>query len=76
MIVIGVNHNKYDKKKHHVISTASCTTNCLAPVAKVLNDNFEIVQGLMTTIHAYTNDQRILDHPHKDLRRARAAACR
>ena len=73
MIVIGVNHNEYNKKKHHVISTASCTTNCLAPVAKVLNDNFEIVQGLMTTIHAYTNDQRILDLPHKDLRRARAA---
>ncbi len=73
MIVIGVNHTKYDKKKHHVISTASCTTNCLAPVAKVLNDNFEIVQGLMTTIHAYTNDQKILDLPHKDLRRARAA---
>ncbi len=74
VIVIGVNHDKYDKNKHHVISTASCTTNCLAPVAKVLNDNFEIVQGLMTTIHAYTNDQRILDLPHKDLRRARAAA--
>jgi len=73
MIVIGVNHAQYDKEKHHVISTASCTTNCLAPVAKVLNDNFEIVQGLMTTIHAYTNDQRILDQPHKDLRRARAA---
>jgi glyceraldehyde 3-phosphate dehydrogenase len=74
VIVIGVNHDQYDKNKHHVISTASCTTNCLAPVAKVLNDNFEIVQGLMTTIHAYTNDQRILDLPHKDLRRARAAA--
>ncbi|UCG53072.1 MAG: type I glyceraldehyde-3-phosphate dehydrogenase [Candidatus Latescibacterota bacterium] len=74
MIVMGVNHGKYSKKKHDVISTASCTTNCLAPVAKVLNDNFEIVQGLMTTIHAYTNDQRILDLPHKDLRRARAAA--
>ncbi len=74
MIVMGVNHTKYNKKKHHIISTASCTTNCLAPVAKVLNDNFEITQGLMTTIHAYTNDQRILDLPHKDLRRARAAA--
>jgi glyceraldehyde 3-phosphate dehydrogenase len=74
MIVMGVNHTQYNKKKHHIVSTASCTTNCLAPVAKVLNDNFEIVQGLMTTIHAYTNDQRILDLPHKDLRRARAAA--
>ena len=74
MIVIGVNHTMYNKKKHHVVSTASCTTNCLAPVAKVLNDNFEIVRGMMTTIHAYTNDQRILDLPHKDLRRARAAA--
>jgi len=73
MIVIGVNHKKYDKRKHHVISTASCTTNCLAPVAKVLNDSFGIRYGLMTTIHAYTNDQRILDFPHKDLRRARAA---
>jgi glyceraldehyde 3-phosphate dehydrogenase len=74
MIVMGVNDNKYRKKKHDVISTASCTTNCLAPVAKILNDNFGITQGLMTTIHAYTNDQRILDLPHKDLRRARAAA--
>ncbi len=74
MIVVGVNHKKYNKRKHHIISTASCTTNCLAPVAKVLNDNFEITQGLMTTIHAYTNDQVILDSPHKDLRRARAAA--
>jgi len=74
MIVIGVNHTMYNKKKHHVVSTASCTTNCLAPVAKVLHDNFEIVRGMMTTIHAYTNDQRILDLPHKDLRRARAAA--
>ena len=74
MIVIGVNQAMYNKKKHHVVSTASCTTNCLAPVAKVLNDNFEIVRGMMTTIHAYTNDQRILDLPHKDLRRARAAA--
>jgi glyceraldehyde 3-phosphate dehydrogenase len=74
MIVMGVNHQKYRKKSHHVISTASCTTNCLAPVAKVLNDAFGIRYGLMTTIHAYTNDQRILDFPHKDLRRARAAA--
>jgi glyceraldehyde 3-phosphate dehydrogenase len=74
MIVIGVNHKKYNKNKHHVVSTASCTTNCLAPVAKVLNDSFGIEHGLMTTIHAYTNDQRILDFPHKDLRRARAAA--
>lgn len=74
MIVMGVNHTDYKKKKHDVISTASCTTNCLAPVAKVLNDAFGIEHGLMTTIHAYTNDQRILDLPHKDLRRARAAA--
>ncbi|NIO00883.1 MAG: type I glyceraldehyde-3-phosphate dehydrogenase [Candidatus Latescibacteria bacterium] len=74
MIVMGVNHNKYRKNKDHVISTASCTTNCLAPLAKVLNDAFGIRYGLMTTIHAYTNDQRILDFPHKDLRRARAAA--
>jgi glyceraldehyde 3-phosphate dehydrogenase len=74
MIVIGVNQEMYSKTKHHVISTASCTTNCLAPVAKVVNDDFEITQGIMTTIHAYTNDQRILDLPHKDLRRARAAA--
>ena len=74
MIVMGVNHTKYNKKKHHIISTASCTTNCLAPVAKILNDKFGITQGLMTTIHAYTNDQKILDLPHKDLRRARAAA--
>jgi glyceraldehyde 3-phosphate dehydrogenase len=74
MIVMGVNHHKYRKKSHHVISTASCTTNCLAPVAKVLNDVFGIHYGLMTTVHAYTNDQRILDFPHKDLRRARAAA--
>jgi glyceraldehyde 3-phosphate dehydrogenase len=74
MIVMGVNHQKYRKKSHHVISTASCTTNCLAPVAKVLNDVFGIRYGLMTTTHAYTNDQRILDFPHKDLRRARAAA--
>jgi glyceraldehyde 3-phosphate dehydrogenase len=73
-IVIGVNDDMYDPDKHHVISTASCTTNCLAPVAKVLHDRFGIEKGLMTTIHAYTNDQRILDFPHKDLRRARAAA--
>jgi glyceraldehyde 3-phosphate dehydrogenase len=74
MIVMGVNHKQFKKSKHHIISTASCTTNCLAPVAKVLNDNFELKHGLMTTIHAYTNDQKILDLPHKDLRRARAAA--
>jgi glyceraldehyde 3-phosphate dehydrogenase len=73
-IVMGVNQDKYDPKKHHILSNASCTTNCLAPVAKVLNDNYKIVKGLMTTIHSYTNDQRILDLPHKDLRRARAAA--
>ncbi len=74
MIVMGVNHKQFKKSKHDIVSTASCTTNCLAPVAKVLNDNFGIKSGLMTTIHAYTNDQRILDFPHKDLRRARAAA--
>jgi glyceraldehyde 3-phosphate dehydrogenase len=73
-IVMGVNHDKYDSAKHHIISNASCTTNCLAPMAKVLNDEFGIVRGLMTTIHAYTNDQVILDFPHKDLRRSRAAA--
>ncbi len=73
-IVMGVNDEKYDPSKHHIISNASCTTNCLAPMAKVLNDQFGIVRGLMTTIHAYTNDQVILDFPHKDLRRARAAA--
>jgi len=73
-ICLGVNHTNYDPKKHSVISNASCTTNCLAPVAKVLNDSFGIVKGLMTTVHAYTNDQKILDLPHKDLRRARAAA--
>jgi len=72
--VIGVNEDKYDSKKDNVISMASCTTNCLAPVAKVLNDNFKIVKGFMTTCHSYTNDQRILDLSHKDLRRARAAA--
>jgi glyceraldehyde 3-phosphate dehydrogenase len=73
-LVIGVNQDKYDASKHDVISNGSCTTNCLAPVAKVLLENFGIVQGMMTTIHSYTNDQRILDLPHKDLRRARAAA--
>jgi glyceraldehyde 3-phosphate dehydrogenase len=73
-LVLGVNHEKYDASKHHVISNASCTTNCLAPIAKVLHDNFRIVSGTMTTIHSYTNDQVILDFPHKDLRRARAAA--
>ncbi len=73
-IVMGVNDDKYDPAKHHIISNASCTTNCLAPVAKVINDNFKIVSGTMTTIHSYTNDQVILDFPHKDLRRARAAA--
>jgi glyceraldehyde 3-phosphate dehydrogenase len=73
-IVLGVNHEKYEASKHHIISNASCTTNCLAPVAKVINDEFKIVSGTMTTIHSYTNDQVILDFPHKDLRRARAAA--
>ncbi len=73
-IVMGVNHEKYDPEKHHIISNASCTTNCLAPVCKVLMENFGIEKGLMTTTHAYTNDQRLLDAPHKDLRRARAAA--
>jgi len=73
-LVLGVNHEKYDAAKHHVISNASCTTNCLAPVAKVLHDNFKISSGTMTTIHSYTNDQVTLDFPHKDLRRARAAA--
>ncbi|MEE8574705.1 MAG: type I glyceraldehyde-3-phosphate dehydrogenase [Thermodesulfobacteriota bacterium] len=73
-VCIGVNHEKYDPKEHSIISNASCTTNCLAPVAKVLQDSFGIKRGLMTTIHAYTNDQKILDLPHKDLRRARAAA--
>ena len=73
-IVLGVNHDKYDPAKHHILSNASCTTNCLAPVAKVLQDNFGIVCGSMTTIHSYTNDQVILDFPHSDLRRARAAA--
>ncbi|MBI5655927.1 MAG: type I glyceraldehyde-3-phosphate dehydrogenase [Geobacter sp.] len=73
-IVMGVNDNLYDPKKHHIISNASCTTNCLAPVAKILNDAFGIEKGLVTTVHSYTNDQSILDLPHKDLRRARAAA--
>ena len=73
-IVMGVNDDAYDPAKHHVLSNASCTTNCVAPLAKVLLDNFGIVKGLMTTVHAYTNDQVILDFPHKDLRRARAAA--
>ena len=73
-IVMGVNHTQYDGAKHNIISNASCTTNCLAPMAKVLQDNWGIVKGLMTTIHAYTNDQVILDFPHKDLRRSRAAA--
>ena len=72
--VIGVNEHTYDPAKHNIVSNASCTTNCLAPVAKVLHDNFGIVHGLMNTIHSYTNDQRLLDLPHKDLRRARAAA--
>ena len=72
--VLGVNDKTYDPAKHHVVSNASCTTNCLAPVAKVLQDSFKIVCGTMTTIHSYTNDQRLLDLPHKDLRRARAAA--
>jgi len=73
-VCIGVNEGMFDKTKHRIVSNASCTTNCLAPVAKVLHDEFGIVRGLMTTIHSYTNDQRILDLPHKDLRRARAAA--
>ncbi len=73
-IVMGVNSDSYDKDKHHIISNASCTTNCLAPVAKILLDNFGVKCGLMTTIHSYTGDQRLLDFPHKDLRRARAAA--
>jgi glyceraldehyde 3-phosphate dehydrogenase len=73
-IVMGVNSSQYDPRQHHIISNASCTTNCLAPVAKVLLENFGIQRGLMTTIHSYTGDQRLLDFPHKDLRRARAAA--
>ncbi|WP_340562416.1 type I glyceraldehyde-3-phosphate dehydrogenase [Streptomyces sp. GSL17-111] len=73
-VVMGVNNDAYDAGEHHVISNASCTTNCVAPMAKVLDESFGIVKGMMTTVHAYTNDQRILDFPHKDLRRARAAA--
>src|SRR5205814_6504557 len=73
-IVMGVNHQKYDPAKHHVLSNASCTTNCLVPVVKVVLDNWGFKHGFMTTIHSYTNDQQILDLPHKDLRRARAAA--
>nr|WP_207711529.1 type I glyceraldehyde-3-phosphate dehydrogenase [Sulfobacillus harzensis] len=73
-IVLGVNDDRYDPSRHHIISNASCTTNCLAPVAKVLHESFGIVNGLMTTVHSYTNDQRLLDLEHKDLRRARAAA--
>jgi glyceraldehyde 3-phosphate dehydrogenase len=73
-IVLGVNDDMYDPESHHVISNASCTTNCVAPLAKVLHDELTIEQGFMTTIHAYTNDQRVLDLPHEDLRRARAAA--
>ena len=73
-VVLGVNDDMYDPERHHIVSNASCTTNCVAPLAKVLHDGFTIEQGFMTTIHAYTNDQQILDLPHKDLRRARAAA--
>ncbi len=73
-ICMGINNSTYEPSRHHVISNASCTTNCLAPVAKVLHENFGIVRGIMTTVHSYTNDQRILDLPHRDLRRARAAA--
>jgi glyceraldehyde 3-phosphate dehydrogenase len=73
-IVMGVNSHRYDPKQHHIVSNASCTTNCLAPVAKVLHENFKIKRGLMTTVHSYTGDQRLLDFPHKDLRRARSAA--
>jgi glyceraldehyde 3-phosphate dehydrogenase len=73
-VVLGVNEDMYDPQKHHVISNASCTTNCLAPAVKVVHDRFRILRGFMTTVHAYTNDQRILDLPHSDLRRARAAA--
>src|SRR3954466_3363211 len=73
-LVLGVNDERYEPKKHHIVSNASCTTNCLAPVAKTLHETFGIERGLMTTVHSYTNDQRILDVVHKDLRRARAAA--
>ncbi|MFQ5579097.1 MAG: type I glyceraldehyde-3-phosphate dehydrogenase [Nitrospiria bacterium] len=72
-VVLGVNEDQYDPKQHHIVSNASCTTNCLAPIVKVLSDHFGIKRGLMTTVHSYTNDQQILDLPHKDLRRARAA---
>lgn len=72
--VMGVNHETYNPAKHHIVSNASCTTNCLAPIAKVMHENFRVERGLMTTIHAYTNDQKIMDAPHKDLRRARAGA--
>src|SRR5204863_6833700 len=73
-IVLGVNEGKYDPKSHHIVSNASCTTNCLVPMVKVVKDNFGFVRGSMVTIHSYTNDQNVLDLPHKDLRRARAAA--
>jgi glyceraldehyde 3-phosphate dehydrogenase len=73
-VVMGVNSHRYDPAQHHIVSNASCTTNCLAPVAKVLHENFKIKRGLMTTVHSYTGDQRLLDFPHKDLRRARAAS--
>src|SRR5207244_617922 len=73
-MVYGINHTQYNPAAHHIISNASCTTNCLAPLARVLNENFGIEHGLMTTIHSYTNDQQVLDAAHKDLRRARAAA--
>ena len=73
-IVMGVNSHRYDPKQHHIITNASCTTNCLAPVPKVLHENFKIKRGLMTTVHSYTGDQRLLDFPHKDLHRARSAA--
>jgi glyceraldehyde 3-phosphate dehydrogenase len=73
-MVLGVNDDKYDASRHHIISNASCTTNCLAPIAKVLHERFTIRKGWMTTVHSYTNDQQLLDLPHKDLRRARAAA--
>jgi len=73
-LCMGINQTSYDPAKHHIVSNASCTTNCLAPVAKVLHENFGIIDGLMTTVHSYTNDQMLLDGPHKDLRRARAAA--
>lgn len=74
-VVIGVNEHQYDPARHHIVSNASCTTNCLAPAVKVMHEAFGVAKGVLTTVHAYTNDQRILDLPHKDLRRARAAAC-